>query len=166
MDIDDFTSFSFNFPCCSVSQLCCCLLSHSLPPHEPLSKNARIPCPSLSPRVCSSSCPLSRWCRSTISSSATLFSFGPQSLPGSFHSRLFTSGGQYIGASASASVLPMNTQGWFPLGSTDLISLQFKYTNVNMDIGMHTCLLAFAEISRKQKLGTIPREKIGLKGHS
>ena len=89
-------------------------------------QHSRLLCP-LFPRVCSNSYPLSQWRYLTISSSATLFSFCPQSFPasGSFPvSRLFASGGQSIGASASASVLPMNIQGWYPLGWTGLISLQ------------------------------------------
>ena len=76
-------------------------------------------CPSLSPGVCSNSCPLSWWCHPTISSSATFFSFRLLSFPasGSFPvSWLFTSDDQRTGTSASASVLPMNIQGWFPLG--------------------------------------------------
>ena len=82
----------------------------------------------LSPRVCSNSFPLSHWCYLTISSSATPFSFCLQSFPasGSFPmSRLFPSGSQSTEASASASVLPMHIQGWFSLGRTGLISLQF-----------------------------------------
>ena len=73
--------------------------------------------------------PLSRWCHPTISSSVIPFSFCLQYFPasGSFPvSWLFTSGGQIIGASASASVLPMNVQSWLPLGLTGLISLQSK----------------------------------------
>ena len=92
-------------------------------------QHARLPCPSLSPRVCSGSCPLSWWCSLTISSSAASFSTSFQSRPasGSFPvSQLFTSGGQRIQASASASVLLMNIQGWLPLGLTGLISLQSK----------------------------------------
>ena len=79
-----------------------------------------LPCLSLSPRLCSNSCPLTRWCHPTISSSITPFSC-PQSFPasGSFPmSQLFTAGDQSIGGSASTSVLPMNIQGWFPLGLT------------------------------------------------
>ena len=86
----------------------------------------RLPCPSPSPRVCSNSCPLSQWCHPTISSFVTPFS-RHQSFPasGSFPvSQLFASGGQRIGASASA--LPMNIQGWFPLELTGWISLQYK----------------------------------------
>ena len=78
----------------------------------------RLPCPSFYPGVCSNSWPLSQWCYPTISSSATPFSSCPQSFPasGSFPmSQFFTSGGQGIGASASASVVPINSQGWFPL---------------------------------------------------
>ena len=82
-------------------------------------QHARPPCPSPTPRTCSNSCPSSWWCHSTISSSIFPFSFCFQSFPasGSFPmSQLFASGGQRIGASASASVLPMNIQDWFPLG--------------------------------------------------
>ena len=84
-------------------------------------------CPSLSPWVCSDSYPLSQWCHSTISSSVTLYSSYPQSFPASVSfpmSRLFASGGQSI--AASASVLPMNLQGWIHLGLTGLISLLFN----------------------------------------
>ena len=94
-----------------------------------MEQHTRLPCPSLSPRVCSNSRPLSRWCHPTISSSVTPFSSCPQSFQalGSFLiSWLFTLGGQSIGVSASVSVLSMNIQGWFPLGLTDLISLQSK----------------------------------------
>ena len=92
-------------------------------------QHARLPCPPPSPRVCSNSCPLSQSCYPTISSSATSFSSCLQSFPasGSFPiSQVFTSGGQRFGASASASVLPMIIQDWFPLGLTGLISLQSK----------------------------------------
>ena len=100
-------------------------MSDSLWPHG--LQHISLLCPPLSPRVCSNSCSLSWWCYLTISSSATPFSFCLQSFPpsGSFPiSCLFTSGGQSIRASASASVLPMNIQSWFPLGLTDFISLQ------------------------------------------
>ena len=92
-------------------------------------QHTRLPCPSLSPGVCSNSCPLSWWCHPTISSSVTLFSSCSQSFPasGSFPmSHFFPSGGQNIGVSASASVLPMNIQDWFPLGWTSWISLLSK----------------------------------------
>ena len=91
-------------------------------------QHARLPCSSLSPWVCSKSCPLSWWCHPTISSSVTPFSSCPQSFPasGSFPMSQFTSRAHSIGAwaSASASVLPMNIQSWFPLGLMILISLQ------------------------------------------
>ena len=89
-------------------------------------QHARLPCPLLSPGVCLNSCPLSWWYHPTVSSSVTLFSSCPQSLPASEFFPMswpFASGSQSIGASASASVLPMNIQGWFPLGLTGLISL-------------------------------------------
>ena len=102
-------------------------MSDSWQPHE--SKHARPPCPSPTPRVYSNPCPLSQWCHPTISSSVIPFSSCPQSFPasGSFPmSQLFASGGQSIGVSASASVLPMNTQDWSPLGWTGWISLLSK----------------------------------------
>ena len=102
-------------------------VSDSLRPHG--LQHARLPCPSPSPGVCSNSHPLNRWCHPTISSSVVPFSSCPQSFPASESfpvSRLFASGGQSIGASASASVLPMNIQRWFPLGLTGLISLLSK----------------------------------------
>ena len=87
----------------------------------------RLPCPSLSPGFCSNSYPLHQWCHPTISISVTCFSSCPQSFPASRSfpvSQLLASGGQSIGASASASVLPMNIWGWFPLGLIGWISLQ------------------------------------------
>ena len=99
----------------------------SLQPHE--LQYTRLPCPSPTPRVFSNSCPLSQSCHSTISSSVIPFSSCLQSFPasGSFQmSQFFTSGGQSIGVSASASVLPMNIQDGFPLGWTGWISLQSK----------------------------------------
>ena len=89
-------------------------------------QHTRLPCPSSSPGACSNSCPLSQWCHPTISSSvASCLQSFPAS--GSFPmSHLFPSGGQSIGVSASASVLPMNIQDWFPLGWTGWISLQSK----------------------------------------
>ena len=96
-------------------------------PHELL--HTRLPCLSLFPRVCSESCPLRRWCHPTFSYSVARFSSCPRSFPasGSFPVNwLFASGRQTVGAStsASASVLPMNIQDWFPLGLTGLVSLQ------------------------------------------
>ena len=92
-------------------------------------QHARFPCPSPTPGACSNSCPSSQWCHPTISSSAVPFSSHLQSFPasGSFQmSQFFTSGDQSTGVSASASVLPMNTQDWSPLGWTAWISLQSK----------------------------------------
>ena len=113
------------FYCYSV-QFSNSVVSHSLQPHG--LQHARIPCPSSTPRAYSNSCPLSQWCHPTISSSVIPFSSCLQSFPlsGSFlRSQLFTLGGQRNGTSASASVLPMNFQDWFPLGLTSLI-LQSK----------------------------------------
>ena len=108
--------------------LCSCSIkSDSLRPHG--LQHARLPCPSLSPGVCSNSCPLNQWSHPTISSSVIPFSSCLQSFPasGSFPmSQFFASGGQSIGASASASVPPINIHGWFPLELTGLISLLSK----------------------------------------
>ena len=104
-------------------------MSNSLQP--PRLQHTRLPCPSPTPGVYSDSCPLSQWCHPTISSSVIPFFSCPQSFPasGSFQmSQLFTSGGQSIGVSDSASVLPMNTQDWSPLGWTGWISLQSNRT--------------------------------------
>ena len=101
-------------------------MSNSFQPHG--LQHARLPCPSVSPGVCSNSRSLSRWCHPTISSSG-VSSFYPQSFPASESfpvSQLFTSGDQSIGASASASALPMSIWCWFPLGLTGLIVLQSK----------------------------------------
>ena len=103
------------------------VVSDSLWPHG--LQHARPPCPSPTPRACSNSCPSSWWCHPTISSSGVPFSSCLQSFPttGSFPvSQFFTSGGQNIGASASASVLPMKIQEWFPVGLIGWISLQSK----------------------------------------
>ena len=102
---------------------CSCLVMYdSLWPHG--LQHTRLPCPSPPPRNCSNSCPLSQWCHPTTSSPS------PPTFSISQHQGLFqwvfTSGGPSIGASVSASVLPMNIQGWFPLGLTGLISLQSK----------------------------------------
>ena len=103
------------------------VLFDSLWHHE--SQHARPPCPSPTPRVHSDSHPSSRWCHPAISSSVISFSSCPQSLSASGYfpmSQLFTWGGQSIGVSASASVLPMHTQDWSPLGWTGWSSLQSK----------------------------------------
>ena len=103
------------------------VISDSWQPHG--LQHARPPCPSPTPGAYSNSCPLSQWCHPTISSSVVPFSSCLQSFPasGSFPmSQLFTSDGQSIGVSASASVLPMNIQDWFPFGWTGWVSLQSK----------------------------------------
>ena len=108
--------------CCSVTKLCLTLWPHGL-------QCARLPCPSLSPGVCSNSCPSSQWCHPTISSSVVPFSSCLRSFLASESSpvgQFFASGGQSIRAWASASVLPMKIQDWFPLGLAGLISLQSK----------------------------------------
>ena len=114
-------------------------MSESLRPHG--LPHDRLPCPSPTPGAYSNSCPLSQWCHLTISSSALPFSSCLQSFPasGSFQmSRFFISGGQSIGASASTSVLPMNTQDWSPLGWTGWISLQSKHHSSKASILQHS----------------------------
>ena len=108
-------------------QFSCSVMFSSLWPHGP--QHARLPYSSPTPGSGSNSCPSSQWCHPTISSSVVPLSSCLQSFPesGSFpRSQFFTSGGQSIGVSASASVLPMNIQDWFPLGRTCLITLQSK----------------------------------------
>ena len=109
--------------CIYIIQFSHSVVSDSLQPHGPC------PCPSPTPGAYSNLRPLSQWCYPTISSSVIPFSSCVQSLPalGSFEmSQFFASGGQSIGASASASVLLVNIQDWFPLGWTGWISLQYK----------------------------------------
>ena len=111
----------------SVSQFSCSVMSDSLQPYW--WQHARPPCPSPTPGVYPNSCPLSQWCHPTISCSVVPFSSCLQSFPASHSflmSQLFASGGQSIRVSSSASVLPVNTQDWFPLGWTGWISLQSK----------------------------------------
>ena len=102
-------------------------MSNSLQPHG--QQHVKLSCPSPTPGVYSNSCPSSWRCHPTISSSVVPFSSCLQSFPpsGSFSmSQSFATGGQTIGVSASASVLPTNIQDWFALGLTDLITLQSK----------------------------------------
>ena len=109
----------------SVAQSCPTLRLHGL-------QHVRFPCPS---PACSNSCPSSRWCHPTISSSVSPVSSHLQSFPASGSSpmsQFFTSGGQSIRVSASAPVLPMNIQDWFPLGWTGWISLQSKGTHMSL----------------------------------
>ena len=139
--LDKFSVSSVQFS--PVSQLCLTLL-----PHE--SQHARPPCPSPNPGVYSNSCPSSQWCHPAMLSSVAPFFSCPQSLTGSGSfpmSQLFASGGQKTGASASALVLPMNTQGWSPLGWTGWISLQSK--------GLSR-VLANTTVQKHQFFGTQP----------
>ena len=119
--------FHLGFSITSSVQFSRSVVSNSLRPHE--SQQTRPPCPSPTPGVYPNSCPLSQWCHPAISSSVIPSSSCPQSLPASWSfqmSQLFAWGGQSIGVPASASVLPMNTQDWSPLGWTGWISLQSK----------------------------------------
>ena len=128
-------------------QFSCSVVSSSLRPHE--SQHARPPCPSPAPGVYTNPCPSSQCCHPAISSSVVPFSSCPQSLPasGSFPmSQLFTSGGQNIGVSASASVCPVNTQDWSPLGWTGWISLQSK--------GLSTWVFSNTTVQKHQLFGT------------
>ena len=107
-------------------QFSCSVVSDSLWPHG--LQHTRLPCPSPTPGDCSNSCPLSQWCHQTISSPVVPFScLQSFSASGSFPvSQVFSSDGQDIRTSASALVLPMNIQDWFPLGFTGRISLRSK----------------------------------------
>ena len=125
--LEIFVCFSSNQSILKEVQFSCSVVSDSLWPHG--LQQARLPCPSSTPKAYSNSCPLSQWCHPTISSSVVPLSSCLQSFPalGSFPmSHFFASGGQNIGVSASASVLPTNIQGWFPLELAGLISLQSK----------------------------------------
>ena len=120
-----FYFFGLQVNCISSVQFICSVVSNSLRPQG--LQHARPPCPS--PAIYPNSCPLNRWCHPAISSSVVPFSSCLQSFPasGSFQmSQFLTSGGQSIGASASATVLPMNIQDWFLLGWTGWISLLSK----------------------------------------
>ena len=114
----------------------CSVVSDSMQPYG--LQHARLPRPSLPPGASSNLCPLSQWCHPTISSSVLPFSSCLKSSPVSesfpVSWRLFVSGGQSIGASASSSVLPMSIQGWFPLGLAGLISLLSKHRSVKVNI--------------------------------
>ena len=127
-ELNGLTCFSYHFRewLFRLVQFSCSVVSASLWPHG--QQRARPPCPSPSPGDCSNSCPSSQWCHLTMSSlvipfSSCLKSFSASgSLP---RSQFLASGGQSLGASAWASILPMNIQDWFPLGWTGLISLQW-----------------------------------------
>ena len=144
-------------------QFICSVLSDSLRPHE--SQYARPPCPSPTPGVYPNPCPSSRWCHLAISFSVFPFSSCPQSLPasGSFpRSQLFAWGGQSTGVSASASVLPMNTQDWSLLGWTGWISLQSKgFSRVfsNTVVQKHQFFSAQLSSQSNSHIHTWPLEK-------
>ena len=135
------------------------VMSYSLRPHG--LQYTRLFCPSPSPRVCSNSCPLCQWCYPTFSSSVILSCL--QSFPESRSfpvSQLFASGGQIIGASAS--VLPMNIQGWFPLGLTGWISLQSKELSrvfSNTTVQKHQFFGAQPSLWSSSHIRTWPLEK-------
>ena len=114
-----------NFPLCLLF-FSCWLVTYSLWHHG--LQHARLPCTSLSPRVCANSCPLNQWCHPTVSSSVVPFSSCPQCFPasGSFQMSQFFTDGQIIGFSASTSVLPMNTQDWSAFGWTGWVYLWSK----------------------------------------
>ena len=139
------------------------VVSYSLWPYEP--QYARPPCLSPTPRVYPNSCPLSRWYHPTISSSVVPFFSCPQSFPasGSFQmSQLFTSGGQSTGVSASASVLPMNTQDWSSLEWTVWISLQSKGLSrvfSNTTVQKHRFFSAQLSSQSNSHIHTWPLEK-------
>ena len=144
-------------------QFSCSVVSDSLRPHE--LQHARPPCPSPTPGVHSNWQPSSRWCYPAISSSVVPFSSCPQSLPASESfpmSQLFAWGGQITGVSASASVLPMTIQDWFPLGWTGWISLQSKGLSrvfSNTTVQKHQSFSAQPSSQSNSHIHTWPQEK-------
>ena len=139
------------------------VVSNSLRPHE--SQHTRPPCPSPTPGVHSNSCLSSQWCHPTISSSVIPFSSCPQSLPASVSfpmSQLFAWGGQSIGVSALASVLPMNTKDWSSLEWTGWISLQSKGLSrvfSNTTVQKHQFFGAQLSLQSRFHIHTWPLEK-------
>ena len=139
------------------------VVSDSLQPHE--SQHARPPYPSPTPGVHSNSCPSSQRCHPAISSSVIPFSSCPQSLPASEFfpmSQLFASGGQSTGVSALASLLPMNTQDWCPLGWTRWTSLQSKGLSrvfSNTTVQKHQFFGAQLSSQSNSHIHTWPQEK-------
>ena len=136
------------------------VVSDSLQPHE--SQHARPPCPSPTPGVHSNWCPLSQWCHPAISSSVIIFSSCLQSFPasGSFPvSQFFASGGRSIGVSASASVLPVNIQDWFPLGWTGRRSLGLSRVFSNTTVQKHQFFCVQLSLYSNSHIPTWPLEK-------
>ena len=124
--IDKTNKHTYTIECIDIC-ICCYSVTSFVQLFEHGLKQARLPCPSLSPRVWSNSCPLSWRCHPTISSSVAPFSSCLQSFPASesfLMSQFFASGGQSIGTSALESVLPMNIQGWFRIDWFDLLAVQ------------------------------------------
>ena len=144
-------------------QFSCSVVSDSLRPHG--LQHTRLPYPSPTPGVYSDSCPLSWWCHPAISSSVVPSSSCPQSLTASESfpiCQFFTSGGQSIGVSASASVPPMNIQDWFPLGWTGWISLQSKGLSgvfSNTTVQKHQFFGAQLSSQSNSQIHTWPLEK-------
>ena len=140
------------------TESCHSVVSDSLQPYG--LQHARLLCPPLSPAVYSKSHPLSRCCYLNFSSSPALFSFCLQSFPASgssLMSCLFASGGQSIGTSASASVLPVNTHGWFPLGLTGLISLQNHISYFCMFVFiLFLVAVCMQDLSSLTRVGPVP----------
>ena len=142
----------------SFTQSCPTLRPHGL-------QHATAVCPSPTPETCSNSCPSSWWCHLNISSSVIPFSSHLQYFPasGSFPmSQFFTSGGQSIRDSASASVLPMNIQDWFPLGLAGLISMQSRELSrifSNTTVQKHQFFAAQASSQSNSHIHTWPQEK-------
>ena len=151
----------WDFVSCSL-QFSRSVMSDSLQPHG--LQHTRLPCPSPTARACSNSCPLSQWCHQTISSSVFPFSSCLQFFPASesfLVSQFFSSGGQSIGASASASVHPRNIQDWFPLELTGWICLQSKGLSrvfFNTTVQKHQCFgaqLSFWSSSHLSPVGSM-----------
>ena len=125
--VSEFPPYTYLFHSFRSVQFSHSVMSDTLWPHEP--QHARPSCPSQTPGVYPNSCPLSRWCHPTVSSSMVPFSSCPLSFPASESfpiSQLLASGSQSMGVSASTSALPTNIQDWSPLGWTGWISLQSK----------------------------------------
>ena len=161
-----FISKSWDTPCfsgfwCVPVQFSRSVVSDSLRPHE--LQHARPPCPSPTSRVHPNSCASSWWCHLAISFFVVPFSSCPQFLPESFTvSQLFTWGGQSIGVSSSASVLPVNTQDWSPLEWTGWISLQSKGLSrvfSNTTVQKHQFFRAQLSSQSNSHIHTWPLEK-------
>ena len=139
------------------------VVSNSLRPHR--LQHAKLPCPSWALKACSNSCPSSQWCHPTILSSVVPFSSCLQSFPasGSFPmSRLLASGGQSIKGLASASVLPVNIQDWFPLGLNALFSLLSKWLSrvfSSTTVRKHQFFGAQPSLWSNSHIHTWPQEK-------